>query len=73
MHVLDLVKSPVEIERAEGDRAADDPHHAEVHEGGGADVPLRAGFTATIDGGKAKIAPEKSFDDWNVSFLPFDA
>ncbi len=35
-----------------------------IREEGGADVPLRAGFTATIDGGKAKIAPEKSFDDW---------
>ena len=35
-----------------------------IHEEGGADVPLRAGFTATLDGGKAKIAPEKSFDDW---------
>lgn len=35
-----------------------------IREGGGADVPLRAGVTATIEGGKAKIAPEKSFDDW---------
>ncbi len=35
-----------------------------LHEAGGADVPLRAGFTATIDGGKTKIAPEKSFNDW---------
>ena len=35
-----------------------------IREAGGADVPLRAGFTASIEGGKAKIAPEKSFDDW---------
>lgn len=35
-----------------------------IREASGADVPLRAGFTATIEGGKAKIAPEKSFDDW---------
>ena len=35
-----------------------------IREAGGVDVPLRAGFTATIEGGKPKIAPEKSFDDW---------
>ena len=35
-----------------------------MHEGGGADVAVRAGFTATVDGGKIKVAPEKSFDDW---------
>ena len=35
-----------------------------IREGSGADVPLRAGFAATIEGGKAKIAPQKTFDDW---------
>ncbi|MEZ4300090.1 MAG: VIT domain-containing protein [Polyangiaceae bacterium] len=35
-----------------------------IRDGSGADVPLRAGFTATIEGGKPAIAPEKSFDDW---------
>jgi tetratricopeptide (TPR) repeat protein len=35
-----------------------------IHEASGGDVALHAGFTATIDGGKAKTAPEKSFDDW---------
>ena len=35
-----------------------------IRDGSGADVPVRAGFTATIEAGKAKVAPEKSFDDW---------
>ncbi|MBK8251603.1 MAG: VWA domain-containing protein [Polyangiaceae bacterium] len=35
-----------------------------IRDASGADVPLRGGFTATIEGGKAKIQPEKSFDDW---------
>ncbi len=35
-----------------------------IHEAGGADVTLHAGFLATIEGGKIKTTPAKSFDDW---------